>query len=42
MEYVRLNAEYDYIKKRALINYLTNEKLNVEQHFHNRSLNMLK
>ena len=42
MEYVRLNAEYDYVKKRALVNYLTNEKLNVEQHFHNRALNMLK
>lgn len=42
MEYVRINAEYDFVKKRALINYLTNEKLNVEQHFHNRSLSMLK
>lgn len=42
MEYVRINAEYDYVKKRALINYLTNEKLNVEQHFHGRALNMLK
>ena len=42
MEYVRLNDEYDYVKKRALVNYLTNEKLNVEQHFHTRSLNMLK
>ena len=27
MEYVRINAEYDFVKKRALINYLTNEKL---------------
>jgi hypothetical protein len=42
MEYVRLNAEYDFVKKRALVNYLTNEKLNVEQHFHGRALNMLK
>lgn len=42
MEYVRINAEYDYVKKRALVNYLTNEKLNVEQHFHNRALNMLR
>lgn len=42
MEYVRINAEYDYIKKRALINYLTNEKLNLEHHFHTRTLSMLK
>ena len=42
MEYVRINAEYDFIKKRALVNYLTNEKLNLEQHFHQRALNMLR
>lgn len=42
MEYVRINAEYDFVKKRALINYLTNEKLNLEQHFHGRVNNMLK
>jgi len=24
MEYVRLNAEFDYVKKRALTNFLTN------------------
>lgn len=42
MEYLRIVAEYDFVKKRALINYLTNEKLNVEQHFHGRALNMLK
>jgi hypothetical protein len=42
MEYVRINAEYDYVKKRALVNFLTNEKLNLEQHFHNRALNMLR
>jgi hypothetical protein len=42
MEYVRINGEYDYVKKRALINYLTNEKLNMEQHFHGRVNNMLK
>ena len=30
MEYVRINSEYDYIKKRALVNFLTNEKLNLE------------
>ena len=42
LEYVRINAEFDYVKKRALVNFLTNEKLNLEQHFHNRALNMLK
>lgn len=42
MEYVRINAEYDFIKKRALINYLTNEKLNLEHHFHTRAVNMLR
>ena len=41
MEYQRINSEYDFIKKRSLINFLTNEKLNVEQHFHNRTVNML-
>lgn len=34
IEYLRIQSEYDFIKKRALINYLTNEKLNVESHFH--------
>jgi hypothetical protein len=42
LEYVRINAEYESVKKRALVNFLTNEKLNLEQHFHNRTLNMLK
>jgi hypothetical protein len=42
MEYIRLNAEYDFIKKRALINFMTNEKLNVEKHFHDRAVSMLR
>lgn len=42
MEYLRIASEYEYVKKRALVNFLTNEKLNLEQHFHNRALNMLK
>ena len=42
MEYVRINEEYDFVKKRALINYLTNEKLNLEHHFHQRTISMLK
>ena len=42
MEYVRIQGEWDFIKKRALINFLTNEKLNLEQHFHGRTVQMLK
>ena len=42
LEYVRIHNEYDFVKKRALINFLTNEKLNLELHFHNRAVNMLK
>ena len=41
LELTRLNQEYDFVKKRALINFLTNEKLNLESHFHERALNML-
>lgn len=42
MEYVRINAEYEFVKKRAIVNFLTNEKLNLEYSFHNRAVNMLK
>jgi len=42
MEYLRISSEYNSIKKRSLINYFTNEKLNLEQHFHNRTVNMLR
>jgi hypothetical protein len=42
MEYIRINKEYESIKKRAIVNYLTNEKLNLELHFHTRALSMLK
>lgn len=41
LEFSRINNEYDFVKKRSLINFLTNEKLNVEQHFHDRTVNML-
>lgn len=41
VDYMRLHKEYKYIKKRALVNYLTNEKLNLEKHFHDRTLSML-
>jgi hypothetical protein len=42
MEYIRINKEYDFVKKRALINFLTNSRLDAEQHFHSRAHNMLK
>ena len=42
IEYVRLNKEYDFVKKRALINYLTNSRQELENHFHGRALNMLQ
>jgi mRNA degradation ribonuclease J1/J2 len=42
LEYLRLHKEFQFVKKRSLVNFLTNEKLNVEQHFHDRALNMLK
>jgi hypothetical protein len=41
MEYVRINNEYDYVKKRALINYLTKSRTDVETHFHGRAQMML-
>jgi hypothetical protein len=42
MEFLRINKEYEFVKKRALVNFLTNEKLNLEAHFHGRALSMLK
>lgn len=41
IEYVRLNAEYDFVKKRALVNFLTNQRTDLENHFHQRAANML-
>jgi hypothetical protein len=41
MEYVRINREYDFVKKRALVNYLTTCRAELETHFHNRSQTML-
>lgn len=41
IEYVRINQEYDFVKKRALVNFLTNSRSNVEGHFHGRAQNML-
>lgn len=41
MEFVRLNKEFDFIKKRAMVNFLSNSRIEVENHFHNRSHMML-
>ena len=41
MEYVRLNKEYDFVKKRALVNYLSNSRTDLENHFHARAQTML-
>jgi len=34
IEYVRINREYDFVKKRALVNFLSNSREGLEQHFH--------
>jgi hypothetical protein len=41
MEYVRINKEYNFVKKRALANYLINQQESVRNHFHTRTSNML-
>lgn len=41
VEYWRIHNEYKYIKKRSLANFLTNERLNLEKHFHDRTVTML-
>jgi hypothetical protein len=41
VEYMRIHNEYRFIKKRALVNYLHNSRLNLEKHFHERAVAML-
>lgn len=41
MEYVRINKEYEFVKKRALVNYLENSRDALEGHMHSRANNML-
>ena len=41
LEYDRIDKEYEYVKKRALTNFLINTKLNAEASFQNRALAML-
>merc|ERR1711934_907467 len=37
LEYNRIDSEYEFVKKRALINFLTNSKLDAEANFHKRT-----
>lgn len=41
LEYNRIDSEYEAVKKRALINFLTNSKLDAEANFHNRTVSLL-
>ena len=41
IEYKRINNEYDFVKKRALVNFLSNSRNDLERHFHGRAQNML-
>lgn len=38
---MRINKEYDFVKKRALVNYLSNSRNDLERHFHSRAHSML-
>lgn len=38
---MNIHHEYKFIKKRAMVTFLTNERLNLEKHFHDRTLSML-
>jgi len=41
LEYNRIDKEYEFVKKRALSNFLTSAKLNAEANFHQRTISML-
>jgi hypothetical protein len=41
IEYDRIDKEYEFVKKRALTNFLVNAKLNAEANFHKRTVSML-
>lgn len=41
LEYNRIDSEYESVKKRALINFLTNSKLDAEANFHHRTVALL-
>lgn len=41
MEYVRIAKEYEFVKKRALVNFLEKSRGELEVHMHGRATNML-
>jgi hypothetical protein len=41
LEFKRIDEEYEFVKKRALINFLTNAKLSSEANFYHRTVAML-
>ena len=41
LEYNRIDKEYEFVKKRALTNFLINSKLSAEANFHQRTVSML-
>jgi len=41
LEYNRIDSEYEYVKKRAVVNFIHYSKLNADAHFHKRCLSML-
>jgi hypothetical protein len=41
MEYIRINDEYDFVKKRALVNFLESSRTDLENHMHGRANGML-
>ena len=38
---MRINKEYEFVKKRALVNFLQNSRDVLEDHVHDRTANML-
>lgn len=42
IDYYLIHKEFTFIKKRSLSNFLENEKKNLEKHFYDRTINMLK
>lgn len=42
IDYYLIHKEFSYIKKRSLSNYLDNQKKNLEKHFYDRTVAMLK
>lgn len=41
VDYMGIHNEYRFVKKRSMVNFLTNERLNLEKHFHDRTVSML-